>query len=210
MKTRFICHAVAVSGFIAMVFLSTAGYAQNLKVTPKLDRWMDHLPQFTRGAAMISRGERYVILPEIHAVLKFNSEDPQQFLVKIGFKGAEVLEVKGRFVVFKSSQSELNKSTPELASRGGKTIFPVVINERTGQFGVVTGAITVTLKDGRNAQAIRADHGVRLKGVYGHLGIAIYATEPGQDLTAKFQGLAADPRVEDAQVEILENFRVPY
>ena len=210
MSTRFGCHAVAVAGVIAMVFLSTAGYAQDLKKTPKLGRWMDRLPQLTKGSAMISSGEIYILLPEIHAVLKFSSGDPHQYLVNIGFEGVEVLEIKGRYVVFKSSQSELNRPTPVLASRGGKTIFPVVINERTGQFGVVTGAITVTLKDGRNAREIRADHGVRLKGVFSQIGIAIYATEPGQDLTVKLQGLAEDPRVEDAQVEILENFRVPH
>jgi len=203
------CLLVAAS-LVAVACFAYDSQAQNLKDKTAISERNARLEELAKGATMISQGEHYVYLPEVRAVYKAGAEDAKEHLAALGVQARDVLTVKGGFIVYTSTNGAMGPSAPRLTQQGGETFFPVVLNERTGQFGVVTGSIAVELTNPGDALAVREDHGIQLKRNYIHLGVAVFEILPGQDLSAVVQGLDADPRVKSAKVEILEHFKVPH
>src|SRR6266571_1982684 len=101
-----------------------------------------------------SRGQ-YRLLPEVRAVEHgVSAETPQQALARIGEGGAQVLETKGRLVLFRSAQQK-----PAFVERvAGATVYPTVVNARTGTFGVLIGTLVVKPKMLADAAVIANSH----------------------------------------------------
>jgi hypothetical protein len=151
-----------------------------------------------------SRGQ-YRLLPEAHAVEhRASAETPQEALARIGESGAQVLETKGRFVLFRSTQK------PAFVERvAGATLYPTVVNTRTGTFGVLTGTLVVKPKSLTDAAAIANSHGLEKGKEYPHLQTVFYRVKANTDIADVAAALQADPRVENAYPEITEYVRVP-
>jgi len=152
-----------------------------------------------------SRGQ-YLFLPEVHAVEhKASAETPQEALARIGESGAQVLETKGRLVLFRSAQPK-----PALAVYvAGATVYPTVLNARTGTFGVLTGTVIVKPKSMAAAAAIASSHGLEKGKEYPHLQTVFYRAKAGTDIADALAALQADARIESAYPEIIEYVRVP-
>ena len=152
-----------------------------------------------------SRGQ-YRILPEVHAVEhRVSAETPQQALSRIGESGAQVLETKGRLVLFRSAQQK-----PAFVERvAGAAVYPAVVNTRTGTFGVLTGALVVKLKSMTDAAAIASSHGLEKGKEYPQLQAVFYRAKAGTDIADALAALQADVRIESAYPEIVEYVRVP-
>lgn len=201
---------LAAASLVAIAGYADISLAQDLKRDTAMTNRESLLNALAKGKSIISQGEHYVYLPKVRAVYKAGIEDAREHLAALGVQALDVLAVKGGFVLYTSTDSAMGATALTLTQQGGQTYFPVVLNERTGQFGVVTGSIAVELTDPGDALAIREDHGVQLKRNYRHLGVAVFQTAPGQDLSAVIRGLVADPRVESAEAEIIEHFNVPH
>jgi len=152
-----------------------------------------------------SRGQ-YRILPEVHAVEhRVSAETPQQALSRIGESGAQVLETKGRLVLFRSTQHK-----PAFVERvAGAAVYPAVVNTRTGTFGVLTGALVVKPKSMTDAAAIASRHGLEKGKEYPQLQTVFYRAKAGTDIADAATALQADARIESAYPEIVEYVRVP-
>ena len=209
MKNSTICILAAMSIF-TLVSVANNLEAQELKQRETGSRGMERLAALVKGAELTRQGERYVILPEVRAVRQVATiENPQLALSSLGVQGDEVLETKGGFIIYKATGGPV-QSVAALATLDNGSVYPVVMNQRTGQLGIVSGMIAVKLTDMTDGDAVAQDHGIQLQSRFDHLGLAVYDVTIGEDVLAAAQALAADARVDSAEVEILEHFHVPH
>lgn len=164
------------------------------------------LDTLQKGKEIRGSREQYRFLPEVHAVdHKAAAETPQQALARIGEGGAQVLETKGRFVLFRSAQPK-----PALVERvAGTTVYPTVVNVRTGTLGVLTGTLVVKPKSMTDAAAIANSHGLEKGKEYPHLQTVFYRVKANTDIADVAAALQADARIESAYPEIMEYVRSP-
>jgi len=159
-----------------------------------------------RGKEIRGSREQYRHLPEVLAVeRKVPDETPQQAIARIGESGAQVVETKGRLVLFRSARQK-----PAFVERvGGSAVYPTVLNARTGTFGVLTGTLVAKPKSMGDAAAIANSHGLEKGKEYPHLQTVFYRVKAGTDIADAAAALQADPRVENAYPEIIEHVRTP-
>ena len=164
------------------------------------------LETLQKGKQILGSRGQYRFLPEVHAVEhRVSAETPQQALSRIGENGAQVLETKGRLVLFRSAQQK-----PAFVERvAGAAVYPTVVNTRTGTFGVVTGALVVRPKRMTDAAAIASSHGLEKGKEYPQLQTVFYRAKAGADIADVATALQADARIESAYPEIIEYVRVP-
>jgi hypothetical protein len=153
------------------------------------------------GAAITSNSQQYQILSGVRAAEIQTNEQPQQALTRMG--GGKLIETKGSFVVFSAQQSPASVTSVNGIS------YPTAYNSRTGGIGIVPGTLNVRLKNMRNAKAVARDHGLDVVRVFAHLQTAFYRVKPGQDVVAVAAALAADARVANAEIEVIEHINVP-
>jgi len=149
-----------------------------------------------------SRGQ-YRHLPEVSAVAHGANETPEEAIARTGAGGDQIIETKGRFVLFRSAQQK-----PASVGRvAGGTVYPTVVNTRTGTLGVMTGTLIVKPKSMADAAAIANSYGLEKGREYPHLQTVFYRA--GGDIADAAAALQADPRVESAYPEIIEHVRTP-
>ena len=161
----------------------------------------------TGGSLLIGDNEvSYQLLPEIRAVLRSSStETLQEVNSQLKNSGAQVIETKGNYVLFKTPvlQSEL------MQGLGDSTTYAAVLNTRTNNFGILTGVQVVTLRDIADAAVIASDYGIEVVKQYPHLRTVFFRVSPGIDIANLTTELKADIRVEYAYPEIIENLQQP-
>jgi hypothetical protein len=150
-----------------------------------------------------SRGQ-YRHLPGVLAVAHGANETPQEAIARVGAGGSQLLETKGRLVLFRSAQQKAS-----VEAVGGSSVYPVVLNTRTGTFGVLTGTLVVKPKSMTDAAAIANSHGLETAKEYPHLQTVFYRVKANVDIADIAVALQADPRVESAYPEIIEYVRTP-
>lgn len=151
------------------------------------------LQSLQRGKEIVAGGERYRHLPEVKAV---EGKSPA---------AGEVIETKGRLVLYRGAATD----SATLKRTGSSVEYPVVVNARTGELGVLTGVLVVKPKDMSDADAISSGHGLEKGRVFPKLQTVFYKVSPGADIGDVAAALQADPRVESAYPEIIERVRQP-
>jgi hypothetical protein len=101
------------------------------------------------------------------------------------------------------------QSAPTVKSVNGATSYPTALNQRTGGIGILPGTLNVKLNYIDNASAVAATHGLDVVRVFAHLQTVFYRVRHGQDVVAAAASLAADARVQSAEVEVIEYIAVP-
>jgi hypothetical protein len=164
------------------------------------------LETLQKGKQIQGSRDQYRFLPEVHAVEhRPSAETPQEALSRVGESGAQVLETKGRLVLFRSAQPK-----PALVVHvAGTTVYPTVVNTRTGTLGVLTGTLVVKPKSMADAAAIANSHGLEKSKEYPHLQTVFYRVKANTDIADAATALQADARIESAYPEIIEYVRVP-
>ncbi len=201
---------IAALALLALAWGACEADAQRLHGRSGAESRQARLANLAHGQRVTSRGVHYTLLPEVRAVrMARHSGDPQSTLSSIGEAGAEVLESKGGFLLFKTKPAMPTEAAAKLALPNGRASYPVAFDRRTGELGIVSGALRVTLRKMDGAPGLAGDFGVRLHRRYDRIKFAIFQAGPGQDIIAVAKKLAADPRVESADVEILTYFNVP-
>ena len=158
-----------------------------------------------RGKPLKGSREQYQHLTQVFAVVANASETPEQAIARTGDSGAQLVETKGRLVLYRSAQ--MRPASVERA--GGASVYPTAVNTRTGTLGVLTGMLVVKPKDMADADAIASSHGLEVTKAYPQLQTVFYRAKAGVDLADVSAALQADPRIESAYPEIVEHVRVP-
>lgn len=203
--------ALIVLGLLAVSCVSSDLRAQDVDTKGGQSAKRADLNALATGEQFISNGETYVVLPGARALRHFEpDEEPSRALTKMGLGGQEILQLKGSFIIYRATGSNDSHSKPMLDSVQGRISFPVVLNKRTGQLGVVPGNLVVKLKNMTQAAHLADAHGLRIASRFDHLNLVFYSVGVGKDIHAAVQLLKADQRVESAEIEILENINVPH
>jgi hypothetical protein len=201
MNTRFLA--------LSLAFLTSLGLAQESSkpiVKAKAAERAAMLETLQKGKEIRGSRGQYRFLPEVHAVEhRISAETPQEALSRIGESGAQVVETKGRLVLFRSTQQK----PAFVEGVAGATVYPTVVNTRTGTFGVLTGTLVVKPKSMTDAAAIANSHGLEKGKEYPHLRTVFYRVKAYTDVADAAAALQADPRVESAYPEIIEYVRTP-
>jgi len=163
------------------------------------------LESLQRGKEISVRGERYQQLPEVTAVERKGNITPEKAVAPLGAAPTDILENKGRLVVFRSPQ----KKAGVVERVAGAAVYPTVLNARTGTIGVLTGTLIVKPKSMSDADAIASSHGLEKTKAYPQLQTVFYKVTSKIDIADVSAALQADPRVESAYPEIIEHVRVP-
>jgi fervidolysin-like protein len=164
------------------------------------------LKTLERGKPLKGSRDAYEHLPQVFAVaLASSSETPEQAMARIGESGAQLVETKGRLVLFRSARSK----AALVQYPGGAGVFPTAVNARTGALGVLTGTLIVKPKELADGDAIGASHGLETIKAYPQLHTVFYRAKAKVDIADVSAALQADPRVESAYPEIIENVRAP-
>ncbi len=189
---------------LTLLLVAPATLAQGYGTTAKAER-AAILETLQRGKEIAVREERYQQLPEVRAVeLGSSAQTPQEALSLAQAGSAEVIETKGRLVLYRAGGIN-----PAVVQRvGATTVYPTVVNSRTGTLGVLTGTLVVKPKSMADADAIAAGHGLQKTKAYPRLQTVFYRVKPNVDIADVSAALQADPRVESAYPEIIEHVRV--
>jgi len=158
-----------------------------------------------RGKSMKGSREQYQHLTQVFAVVANSSETPEQAIARTGDSGAQLVETKGRLVLYRSAQTR----PASVGRAGGTSVYPTTVNTRTGTLGVLTGTLIVKPKNMADADAIASSHGLDKTKAYPQLQTVFYRAKAGVDLADVSAALQADPRIESAYPEIVEHVRVP-
>jgi hypothetical protein len=163
------------------------------------------LNAFERGKELKGSGAQYQHLPQVAAVALATDETPEQALARIGEDGAQVVETKGRLVLFRSARAR----AASVGRTGTSSVYPTVVNARTGTLGVLTGMLVVKPKSIADVDTIASSHGLEKVKAYPQLQTVFYRAKAGADIADASAALQADSRVEIAYPEIIERVRVP-
>ena len=164
------------------------------------------LETLQRGKEVTVGEERYQLLLEVLAVeRKSSAQTPQEALSLANAGAAQVIETKGRLVLYRARSA----NAAFVQRVGGSNVYPTVVNSRTGTLGVLTGTLVVKPKSMADADAIAASHGLEKTKAYPQLQTVFYRAKPGVDIADVSAALQADPRVESAYPEIIEHVRTP-
>jgi len=165
------------------------------------------LETMQRGKDIRGDSESYQHLPELRAVERTGlDETPQQALQRLGASGAQVIETKGKLVLFRVPQGK----RALLEGFGDSTLYPAVLNTQTKNLGVLTGMQVVKPRNMADAAAIASSYGLETVKEFPHLRTVFYRVKANMDIADVAAGLQADPRVESAYPEIVEHVHVPH
>ncbi len=192
---------------LCLLFMATLGQAQESK-TPAKSKRTEHiamLETLQRGKQITINRERYQLVPEVQAVERVSDEEtPQQAMSQVG-GGGQLIETKGKFVLFRSPQQK-----PAFVERvGSSTVYPAVLNVRTGTFAVLTGTLVVKPKSTKDAANIARTYGLETVWEFPHLRTVFYRVRANVDIIEIAAALQTDVLIEDVYPEIVEHVLSP-
>lgn len=187
---------ILASLFFLVSCTSLLGAGEVQKIDPKQD--------LIQGKNFQGEHEQYVHLPELRA----EKEQSATAIVQTTTKDSrQILNKKGGFIIYKTDQLMEKVSSGEEQNINAKA---VVWNERTKQYGIVTGVIKVAFYNSEDAENFADDFSAVLIRNYARIKFAYYQTDEGVDLVEVAERMTQDKRTKNAYPEILENFMVAY
>jgi len=193
---------------LSLAFAAPLGLAQESPksvASAKTAERIATLETLQKGKEIKGSREQYRHLPEVLAVARGANETPREAIARARAGADQLLEIKGRLVLFRSAQQK----AASVEAVGGSAVYPVVLNTRTGIFGVLTGTLVVKPKNMTDAAAIAISHGLEKGKEYAHLHTVFYRVKANMDIADVAAALQVDPRVESAYPEIIEYVRTP-
>ena len=167
-----------------------------------------------KGAPFQSGRQTYRLVVGLRATVEGNVASPSERLAAVGVAPDALVERRGPFLLFRQPATAPT-ATARLAAASAVTVvdrtptYPVAVNARTGQLGIVPGTIVARLGKVGDAAALARAGGLEVEYVAEPIGYAFFLVPDGKDVVAAAAALAADPRVQSADVEIREHFAVP-
>ncbi len=167
---------------------------------------------FKKGVSFQSGSETYQFLPELYSVnaKKLSSRSSTGLLGSISNEKAAILvKEKGPFKIYQSGLTveNLTMSSQNLFA---ETLYPVVLNNRTGNLAIVTGLLAVKLIDINEADNIAKEFNLAINRKFSHINTVFYVSGPDQDIIRLNQNLDDDSRIESATIDVLEHLQVAW
>lgn len=151
-----------------------------------------------KGDTFAVNREQYQLLPELYSM--------SQKQVKQQPVSDQLLQTKGNLNIYKSNRQRFRMSVQR---DGDAKQFPVVLNKRTGNLGIVVGQIKVIPAKATDVEQLANQFDLTVERHYAHLNTAYLSVEPGQDILEITNRLKSDSRVKQASIEVIEHFRTP-
>jgi hypothetical protein len=132
----------------------------------------------------------------------------------LGIEAEDVVEQKGPYAIVARTPVG-TAGAPRVAAASavselaGAPAYPVVLNTRTGQLGVVSGTLVVKMPKIADAAALAKAYGLTVDYVAESIGYAFLRVPAGGDVISTAAALRRDARVSSAYAEIREHFPVP-
>lgn len=104
-----------------------------------------------------------------------------------------------------SAQGTSASNTQQLPVSTGD--FLVAWNDRTKDFGIVTGSILIELRNFSDANDLARDYNLLITHQFKILNNLLIVKAPLEELTRTLSRVQSDNRVDNAELEILENFQ---
>jgi hypothetical protein len=192
---------------LGLVFAVSLALAQEFPKPAKVEigERSAMLQTLQRGKQITAGREQYRHLPEVFAAERKGDQTQQHALDAVGAGTAQVLETKGRLVLYRGSAAK----SALVARVGASNVYPTVVNVRTGALGVLTGTLVVKPKNMGDAASIASQHGLETVKEFAHIGTVFYRAKANADIADLAAALQADSRVENAYPEIIEHVRRP-
>jgi hypothetical protein len=191
---------------LALLLVAPACFAQKYHAsTGSVSERTAMVATLERGKSIKGSGAQYRHLPQVGAVAMDASETPEQAVARIGESGAQIVETKGKLVLFRSTQVK----SATVGSAGNTSVLPTVVNARAGTLGVLTGTLIVRPRSMADADAIASNYGLEKVKAYPQLQTVFYRVKAGADIADASAALQADARIEIAYPEVIEHVRVP-
>jgi hypothetical protein len=163
-----------------------------------------------KGPEFRNDRQAYRVMVGMQAVLREDATAVAR-AANLGLPAADVVEQKGPYAIVTrtpvgdTAAARLEKASA-VAEVAGEPTFPVVVNVRTGQLGVVSGTVLVKMADVEEAAALAQANGLAVEYVAGPIGYAFLRVPAGKDVFATLVALRRDARVSSAYAEIRERF----
>ncbi len=154
-----------------------------------------------QGPVFQSSGQDYRVVLGVRAGEARPEASGAPHLVAAETSGPDVLEVKGRYVIYR----ERNASP----SAAGARSFAVAVNTRSGALGVITGTVVGKVASVAEAERAARAAGATLEFFAESTGYAFFQVPAGGDPFAVAAALRARPGLAGVQVEVRERNNQP-
>jgi hypothetical protein len=193
---------------VLLLLLSPLAFAQKpaKPETGKAKERAAMLATLQRGKEISVNRVLYRHLPEVFAVERASqSEAPAAAVARLGASGGEVIETRGKLVLYRGAQAR----QPFAERVGASTVYPTVLNTHSGSIGVLTGVLVVKPKSMADARSIATSRGLEIVKVYPQLRTVLLRVPHQADILEAAAVLGNDARVASAYPEIVEHLRKP-
>lgn len=165
--------------------------------------------QFLLGEKLKTENEEYYLLLDVAA--KTNEQMQAQPLQA----GETMLMKKNVFHIYQTSVTQTQsrtqaaqQSASTYQNSSSNTGVMVAWNKRTKNFGIVTGAIIIELKDFADADSLVRDYHLTETHRFGGFSKLVIAKTSFDGFSTTLSEIKQDHRVQEAQAEVLEHFQV--
>jgi hypothetical protein len=203
---------IRIVAFLAVV-LPCLTSARAEEATTAADRRAQIVASSQLGESFRSNNrERYQVVVGLRAVPRGEASSDAR-MAGLRMAPSDLVEEKGPFLIVQRPPST---GTPAARVReagavgmiDGAEARPVVVNTRTGQFGLMTGIVVVKLGNPGDAAALAEANGLQLTYVADAIRYAYFRVPAGRDVVAAAKALRSAAGVESASPEVIETFRV--
>ncbi len=197
--------AIALSLSVALLPATALGQADATRA-----RRAELVAASQKGPEFRNDKQTYRVVVGMQALPRGDAGASAQAL-KLGFSTADVVEQKGPYVIVTRAPVGATatlrlEAASGLAEVSGAPAFPVVVNVRNGQLGVVSGTLVVKMADVGEAAALAEANGLGVEYVAEPIHYAFLRVPAGRDVLAVLAALRRDARVSSAYAEIRETF----
>ena len=164
---------------------------------------------YTRGETFIYEQQFYTVLPQLKAKKYFptSSAIPKESNINLNSSDSvKVVEQKGEFLIFESNLTNTSSLTSSQYTTGE---YPVTLNSRTNQLGIILGNLIVQLNQNEDIRKISDKYNLNIKKSFSHLNIFVLQAEQPFDILSIALDMNSESTVKSAEVEVLENYYVP-
>lgn len=162
------------------------------------------IKQLRKGKTFKSQNEAYVFLPDLVAVLDNGKNNINKQSSQSSPAIAPIYE-KGRFNIYNNSDQVILKSL----SIEKSSSFGVVYNERTRQYGILTGKISVRFEDINAANNLETIFNIKVSKQFRHIKIIFYEIGVNDDIIAVATGIRNHLPNAEVSIDVLEHVMVP-
>lgn len=203
MKTKIalICMLFATSSFSCNSFAKSISN-ENMKIEAVLET-------FEKGESFSQGNATYTLYPELRAEFKSKKVSDQTKSLSQSANEtpkSNFVVSTDKFNIVKANKSEQKSSYSVSGMKEtNDSRYPVVLNTKTGDLGILTGSIIIQTKN----NVLFSDSSFQLKKSYPKLGFYIVSIPENGNINDALKKIIRNKDVDHVTVEVLENFKEP-